>query len=149
VSEAGAPSVLMPQDRPGLPAANFRIILCGRPLPCRRPTPTGPGGSGQTSPLNVRRIGGVTLAENLALESAPMTQEPHRNQDSRGSGAHYFCHAKYTHVSQTLWRGLKRVSEKTSFLGGWVNTADATAVQESNGICIVYGPDAFFRSPQF
>jgi hypothetical protein len=48
------------------------------------------------------------MAENLALESAPMTQEPHRNQDSRGSGAHYFCHAKYTHVSQTLWRGLLR-----------------------------------------
>jgi hypothetical protein len=46
------------------------------------------------------------MAENLALESAPMTQEPHRNQDSRGSGAHSFCHAKYTHVSQTLWRGL-------------------------------------------
>jgi hypothetical protein len=47
------------------------------------------------------------MAENLALESVPMTQEPHRNQDSRGSGAHYFCHAKYTHVSQTLWRGLR------------------------------------------
>ena len=56
----------------------------------------------QTSPLNVRRIGGVTMAGNLALESVPMTQEPHRNRDSKSSAAHCFCHAKYAHVSQTL-----------------------------------------------
>ena len=37
-----------------------------------------------------------------------MTQEPHRNRDSKSSAAHCFCHAKYTHVSQTLWRGLQR-----------------------------------------
>lgn len=59
------------------------------------------------------------MAENLALECAPMTQEPHRNQDSRGSGAHYFCHAKYTDVSQTLWRGLRYASQtlRRGFLG--------------------------------
>ena len=66
----------------------------------------------QTSPLNVRRIGGVTMAGNLALESVPMTQEPHRNRDSKSSAAHCFCHAKYTHVSQTLWRGLVGKEQK-------------------------------------
>jgi hypothetical protein len=35
-----------------------------------------------------------------------VTQEPYRNQDCEDSRAHSFCHAKYTHVSQTLWRGL-------------------------------------------
>jgi hypothetical protein len=48
------------------------------------------------------------MAGNLALESFPVTQEPHRNRDSKSSAAHCFCHAKYTHVSQTLWRGLGR-----------------------------------------
>src|SRR5829696_3472671 len=64
--------------------------------------------SRQTPPLNVGRIGGVAMAGNLALESVPMTQEPHRNRDSKSSAAHCFCHAHYTHVSQTLWRGLPR-----------------------------------------
>jgi hypothetical protein len=42
------------------------------------------------------------MAGNLALESFPVTQEPHRNRDSKSRAAHCFCHAKYTHVSQTL-----------------------------------------------
>src|SRR5829696_7490792 len=74
--------------------------------------------SAQTSPLNVRRIGGVTMAGNPAFESVPMTQEPHRNRDSKSSAAHFFCHAKYTHVSQTLWRGLVCVPE-LCFSHGW------------------------------
>src|SRR3712207_45826 len=49
------------------------------------------------------------MAGNPALESAPVTQEPYRNRDCEGSGAHSFCHAKYTHVSQTLWRRLCRL----------------------------------------
>jgi len=69
----------------------------------------------QTSPLNVRRIGGVTMAGNLALESVPMTQEPHRNRDSKSSAAHCFCHAKYAHVSQTLWRGLRRPIHRSAW----------------------------------
>jgi putative transposase len=62
----------------------------------------------QTSPLNVRRIGGVAMAGKPALASVPVTQEPYRNRDCEDSRAHSFCHAKYTHVSQTLWRGLGR-----------------------------------------
>ena len=74
------------------------------------PPPSLPGlrCSGQTSPLNVRRIGGVAMAGKPALASVPVTQEPYRNRDCEDSRAHSFCHAKYTHVSQTLWRGLGR-----------------------------------------
>jgi hypothetical protein len=60
----------------------------------------------KTSPLNVRRIGGVTMAGKLALASAPVTQEPYKNRACEDSRAHCFCHAKYTQVSQTLWRDL-------------------------------------------
>src|SRR5215217_3630392 len=74
------------------------------------PPPSLPGlrCSGQTSPLNVRRIGGVAMAGKPALASVPVTQEPYRNRDCEDSRAHSFCHAKYTHVSQTLWRGIDR-----------------------------------------
>src|SRR5215218_1887871 len=74
------------------------------------PPPSLPGlrCSGQTSPLNVRRIGGVAMAGKPALASVPVTQEPYRIRDCEDSRAHSFCHAKYTHVSQTLWRGLDR-----------------------------------------
>jgi hypothetical protein len=43
-------------------------------------------------------------------------QEPYRNRDCEGSTAHSFCHAKYTHVSQTLWRGLRRRAEASDTL---------------------------------
>jgi len=56
--------------------------------------------------LSVRRIGGVAMAGKPALASPPVTQEPYRDRDCEYSRAHSFCHAKYTHVSQTLWRGL-------------------------------------------
>jgi hypothetical protein len=46
------------------------------------------------------------MAGKSALENVPVMQEPYRNRDCEGSTAHSFCHAKYTHVSQTLWRGL-------------------------------------------
>ncbi len=36
------PPVLTHQNSPGVPAANFRIILRGLPLPGRQPTPSGP-----------------------------------------------------------------------------------------------------------
>src|SRR5687767_7348000 len=58
----------------------------------------------QTSPLNVRRIGGVAMAGNLALASFQVTQEPHRNRDSKSSAAHCFCHAKYTCVADFMAR---------------------------------------------
>src|SRR5215208_4172591 len=73
-------------------------------VPRRVKTP----GQEQTSPLNVRRIGEVAMAGKPALASVPVTQEPYRNRDCEDSRAHSFCHAKYTHVSQTLWRGLPR-----------------------------------------
>jgi len=43
------------------------------------------------------------MAGNLALESVPMTQEPHRNRDSKSSAAHCFCHAKSTHMCRRLY----------------------------------------------
>jgi hypothetical protein len=58
------------------------------------------------------------MAGNLALESFPVTQEPHRNRDSKSSAAHCFCHAKYTHVSQTgldpLWWFFRESDEPLS-----------------------------------
>ena len=52
------------------------------------------------------------MAGNLALVSFPVTQESHRNRDSKSSAAHCFRHAKYTHVSQSLWRGLLDVANR-------------------------------------
>src|SRR5215218_8199577 len=61
----------------------------------------------QTSPLNVRRIGGVTMAENCPSTRLSIAQEPHRNRLNEGSALGFSCHAHYTHVSQSLWRGLQ------------------------------------------
>jgi hypothetical protein len=41
-----SPPVLMPQDRPGVSPANFRMILCGLALPGGGLTPAGPGLTG-------------------------------------------------------------------------------------------------------
>src|SRR5215216_2777534 len=56
------------------------------------PPPSLPGlrCSGQTSPLSVRRIGGVAKAGKLALASVPVTQEPYRNRDCEDWRAHSF-----------------------------------------------------------
>src|SRR5215217_746779 len=64
--------------------------------------------SEQTSPLNVRRIGGVTMAENCPSTRLSIAQEPHRNRLNEGSALGFSCHAHYTHVSQSLWRGLPK-----------------------------------------
>jgi hypothetical protein len=45
----GSAPVLMPQDRPDLPPANFRIILRERSIPPDSPTPIGPGLSAKSS----------------------------------------------------------------------------------------------------
>src|SRR5215208_7830693 len=68
------------------------------------------GGAGQTSPLNVRRIGGVTMAENHSSTRAPKTRKPHRCQADEDLVARFICHANSTHVLQSLWRGLVRAS---------------------------------------
>src|SRR5215203_6145094 len=60
----------------------------------------------QTSPLNVRRIGGVTMAENHSSTRAPKTRKPHRCQADEDLVARFICHANSTHVLQSLWRGL-------------------------------------------
>src|SRR5215212_7445320 len=98
------------------------------------PPPSLPGlrCSGQTSPLNVRRIGGVAMAGKPALASVPVTQEPYRNRDCEDSRAHSFCHAKYTHVSQTLWRGLWRQIHFHGFgvtrQGTWITSVNKKLV---------------------
>jgi hypothetical protein len=63
------------------------------------------------------------MAGKPALASVPVTQEPYRNRDCEDSRAHSFCHAKYTHVSQTLWRGLATTSMMPP---GWVRHTAAS-----------------------
>src|SRR5688572_20184045 len=60
----------------------------------------------QTSPLNVRRIGGVTMAENHSSTRPPITRKPRRCQADVDLLARFICHANSTHVLQSLWRGL-------------------------------------------
>jgi hypothetical protein len=56
----------------------------------------------QTSPLNVRRIGRVAMAENCPPTRLSIPQEPHRNRVDEGLALRFSCHAHYTHVSQSL-----------------------------------------------
>src|SRR5215218_6951727 len=76
----------------------------------------------QTSPLNVRRIGGVTMAENCPSTRLSIAQEPHRNRVNEGSALRFSCHAHYTHVSQSLWRGLSNRYQKREGFGGAIMT---------------------------
>src|SRR5215218_5818451 len=62
----------------------------------------------QTSPLNVRRIGGVTMAENHSSTRPPITRKAHRCQADEDLVARFICHANSTRVLQSLWRGLPR-----------------------------------------
>src|SRR5215204_7700595 len=65
-------------------------------------------GAGQTSPLNVQRIGGVTMAENPVSTRPPLARKPHRYKVDEGLDVRFLCHANSTHVLQTLWRGLAK-----------------------------------------
>jgi hypothetical protein len=60
----------------------------------------------QTSPLNVRRTGGVTIAENRVSTRPPIARKPRRHRVDEGLVVRFLCHANFTHVLQTLWRGL-------------------------------------------
>src|SRR5919112_1635592 len=91
-----------------------------KPRPCLLPLFTGVRGRGilrspqpciaplQTSPLNVRRIGGVTMAENHSPTRPPITGKPHRCQADEDPVARFICHVNSTHVLHSLWRGLVR-----------------------------------------
>src|SRR5215218_7465781 len=61
----------------------------------------------QTSPLNVRRIGGVTMAENHISTRPTLARKPHSYKVDEGLVVRFLCHANSTHVLQTLWRGLR------------------------------------------
>src|SRR5215204_2419568 len=58
--------------------------------------------SRQTSPLNVRRIGGVTMAENHVSMRPSLAGKPHRYKVDEGLVVRFLCHANSTHVLQTL-----------------------------------------------
>src|SRR5215213_9982809 len=64
----------------------------------------------QTSPLNVQRIGGVTMAENPVSTRPTLARKPHRYKVDEGLDVRFLCHANSTHVLQTLWRGLDSLS---------------------------------------
>jgi len=64
------------------------------------------GTSHQTSPENVRHIGGVTMAENHVSKRLPIARKPRRHRVDEGLVVRFLCHADSTHVLQTLWRGL-------------------------------------------
>ena len=66
------------------------------------------------------------MAENCPSTRLSIAQEPHRNRVNEGSALGFSCHAHYTHVSQSLWRGLP---------GGMV-------VKEGNAMGVVVEPSA-------
>ncbi len=59
-------------------------------------------GKEQTSPLNVRRIGGVTMAENRVSTRPLIAPKPRRYKVGEGLVLQFVCHANSTHVLQTL-----------------------------------------------
>src|SRR5215216_2761223 len=79
--------------------------VCGRLLPTV-PLVSEKSSSLQTSPLNVQRIGGVTMAENPVSTRPTLARKPHRYKVDEGLDVRFLCHANSTHVLQTLWRGL-------------------------------------------
>ena len=46
------------------------------------------------------------MAESRAPTRLPLAHEPHRNWVEEDLAGRLFCHAHYTYVLQTLWRGL-------------------------------------------
>jgi hypothetical protein len=46
------------------------------------------------------------MAENRAPKTLPIAHEPHKYRIGEGVDIRSFCHAQYTYVSRTLWRGL-------------------------------------------
>ena len=52
----------------------------------------------QTSPLNVRRIGGVTMAENHISTRPTLARKPHSYKVDEGLVVRFLCHANSTHV---------------------------------------------------
>ena len=46
------------------------------------------------------------MAANCPSTRLSIAQEPHRNRVNEGSALRFSCHAHYTHVPQSLWRGL-------------------------------------------
>src|SRR5215207_1926254 len=60
----------------------------------------------QTSPLNVQRMGGVTMAENHVSTRSSIARKPRKYQIDEGLDVLFLRHANYTDVSQTLWRDL-------------------------------------------
>src|SRR5215212_10163005 len=52
----------------------------------------------QTSPLNVRRIGGVTMAENHISTRPTLARKPHSYKVDEGLVVRFRCHANSTHV---------------------------------------------------
>jgi hypothetical protein len=62
----------------------------------------------QTSPLNVQRIGGVTMAGNDVSVRPPTAHKPRRDQVDEGLIIRFLRHVNSTHTLQTLWRGLGR-----------------------------------------
>jgi hypothetical protein len=61
----------------------------------------------QTSPENVRRMGGVTMAENHVSTRLPIARKPRKHRVDEDLVVRFLCHADSTHVLQTLWRGLR------------------------------------------
>ncbi len=60
----------------------------------------------QTSPENIRRIGGVTMAGKCARNLLPLGQKRHRNKTKGTESSRSFYQAYSTPVSGYLWRGL-------------------------------------------
>ena len=56
----------------------------------------------QTDSRSLRRIAGVTMAENRASKRLPMACEPHKYRIGEGLPTRFFCQAQYAYVSRTL-----------------------------------------------
>src|SRR5687768_11241344 len=70
--------------------------------------------SAQTSPLNVPRIGRVTMAENHVSTRPPIT-----SRCDEALVVRFLCHANSTHVLQSLWRGLSPNALFPLVRGAW------------------------------
>jgi hypothetical protein len=64
--------------------------------------PAKAGSEDQTDSRSLRRIGGVTLAENRASERLPIACEPHEYRSGEGLPTRSFCQAQYAYLSRTL-----------------------------------------------
>jgi len=70
------------------------------------------------------------MAENHVSTRPSLARKPHRYQVDEGLDVRFLCHANSTHVLQTLWRGLTRLSNWTYATSSAVSQKPRQRVQK-------------------